>query len=272
MHAARRRSKRPALTRSLARWALGSALASASIAGLTSSAWADDASGTPPTSEPAAPASPDGPASPALPALVAAPDDEEAIPPPPSGEPASLDPEGPDAAGIELVPAPPTPRSREEAEAEEERRDARALEEAPPRPLPEWRLRAGAGVGIPVSGSSTPTLRLHQEVEWQPEAVAPFVFGVGGAEYLLGGVFGSVGGRFGMATLFCENEVMRCQGAVSIVLGAFLGEHLAAFDVGGEGDVRLLFGDAFELSLRGGFDGGGGVNMIHVDLGLAAAF
>jgi hypothetical protein len=178
---------------------------------------------------------------------------------------------GDDDGDEEILPAPPPPISREEARAEEERRLDEEADRLPPPPPPEWRLRAGAGVGLPLNGANVPYLRLHQEVEWQPTAAAPFIFGLGGAEYLLGGVLGSAGARIGAATDFCSDTTVRCQAALNLVLGAFFGQNLLAFDFGGEGDVRFLFGPV-ELSVRVGFGGGGGINMLFGSGGIGGAF
>jgi hypothetical protein len=178
---------------------------------------------------------------------------------------------GDDVGDEEILPAPPPPISREEARAEEERRLDEEADRLPPPPPPEWRLRAGAGVGLPLNGANVPYLRLHQEVEWQPTDAAPFIFGLGGAEYLLGGVFGSAGARIGAATDFCSDATVRCQAALNLVLGVFFGQNLLAFDFGGEGDVRFLFGPV-ELSVRVGFGGSGGVNMLFGSGGIGGAF
>jgi hypothetical protein len=180
---------------------------------------------------------------------------------------------GDDAGGEEeeILPPPAQPISREAAEAEEERRLDEEADRLPPPPPPEWRLRAGAGVGLPLNGANVPYLRLHEEVEWQPTAAAPFIFGLGGAEYLLGGVLGSASARIGAATDFCSDATVRCQAALNLVLGAFFGQNLLAFDFGGEGDVRFLFGPV-ELSVRVGFGGGDGINMLFGSGGIGGAF
>jgi hypothetical protein len=178
---------------------------------------------------------------------------------------------GDDEGEVAIVEVPPPPISREEAEEEEERRAQEEEEQLPPPPDPEWRLRAGAGVGLPLNGASAPYLRLYQEIEWQPAVVAPLVFGLGGAEYVLGGLLGSAGARVGLVTYFCADSTVRCQAAINLVLGAFFGQGVLAFDFGGEGDVRFLFG-ALELTVRLGFGGGGGINMLHGGAGIGAAF
>lgn len=175
------------------------------------------------------------------------------------------------AGEVAIVEGTQRPMTREEMRAQEERRLDEEADALPPPPPPEWRLRAGIGVGLPLNGANVPYMRVHQEIEWQPTGAAPFIFGLGGSEYLLGGVLGSAGARIGMATDFCQDAVVRCQGAVNVVLGAFFGSGLLAFDAGGEGDVRFLFG-ALELSVRVGFGGGGGINMLYGSGGIGAAF
>ncbi|GAB4202523.1 MAG: hypothetical protein OHK0013_15910 [Sandaracinaceae bacterium] len=190
--------------------------------------------------------------------------DLDVVPPPPSADPE------PAQARVAYVPTRPAPRSREEVEEEE----MRALEEdepLPPTPDPEWRLRAGAGVAIPLNGASQPFLRLHQDLEWHPLAVAPFFFGIGGAQYLVPATLGAVNARVGGAAWFCADGVVRCQGTVALTVGALLGQNLVAFDMGGEADARFLFG-ALELSLRVGFGGGGGYNFVYGQGGIGAAF
>jgi len=202
----------------------------------------------------------------ASPSTARRPATEEAVPPPPESEG-----EPDDAAGIEIIHAPDGPISREEAEEREQRRLDQELDALPPPPDPEWRLRIGAGLGLPLAGASTPFLRLHQEIEWQPTGAAPFLFGLGGAEYVGPGVLGSAALRVGAATDFCRDSVVRCQAAIGIVLGAFFGPNLVAFDAGGEGDVRFLFGP-LELSIRVGFGGGGGYNFLTGSGGVGVAF
>lgn len=179
--------------------------------------------------------------------------------------------DGGDEGDNAYLEASTQPISREEARTEEERRLDEEAEQLPPPPPPEWRLRAGVGVALPLNGASSPFLRLHQEIEWQPTVIAPFLFGLGGAEYLLGGTLGQADARIGMTAFFCEDAIVRCQAAVAFVVGAFFGQNLLAFDVGGEGDVRFLFG-ALELSIRLGFGGGGGLNVLHGSGGIGAAF
>jgi hypothetical protein len=197
---------------------------------------------------------------------AAAATDPDTVPPPPSDPEPTRTVRG----RVAYVPTQATPRSREEVEEEE----ARALEEEAPRPPPpdpEWRLRAGAGVAIPLNGASQPFLRLHQDLEWHPLAVAPFFFGIGGAQYLVPATLGAVNVRAGGAAWFCEDGVVRCQGTVTLTVGALIGQNLLAFDVGGEADARFLFGP-LELSLRVGFGGGGGYNFVYGQGGVGVAF
>ncbi len=200
------------------------------------------------------------------PSTTSAPATEDVVPPPPESEG-----EPDDAAGIEIIHAPDGPLSREEAEELEQRRLDEEIDALPPPPDPEWRLRIGAGLGLPLAGASAPFLRLHQEIEWQPTGAAPFLFGLGGAEYVGPGVLGSAAVRLGAATDFCRDSVVRCQAAIVLVLGAFFGQNLVAFDAGGEGDVRFLFGPV-ELSVRVGFGGGGGYNFLTGSGGVGVAF
>ncbi len=214
------------------------------------------------------------PAEEQLPAPLPPPTDEEIPPPPPAAEvpltTEEAEPEMVERDGV-LFERRERPRTREEEiEAQDAAIDAaeRAL---PPPPDPEFRLRAGAGIALPMSVLEVPLLRLHQDFEWLPSATAPFVFGISGAQYLGVATFGSVGGRIGATAFFCEMEGMRCQGAISTQIGAFFGSNTVAFEATGEADARLLF-DAFEVSLRIGFAGANGFNMLFADLGIGAAF
>jgi hypothetical protein len=208
------------------------------------------------------------------PAALPPPANEEVPPPPPPNEVPILteeaEPEMVERDGV-LFERRTQPRTREE---EIEAQDA-ALEAAenalPPPPDPEFRLRVGTGIALPLSVYEVPFLRIHQDFEWLPSAVAPFVFGVSGAQYIGNATFGSVGGRIGATAFFCEVEGMRCQGGISTQIGVFIGSNSVAFEATGEGDVRLLF-DALEVHLRVGFAGSGGINMLFADLGLGVAF
>lgn len=177
------------------------------------------------------------------------------------------DPEG----TLEIIPTPPRPMTAEEAEAAEER----ALDEdvpLPPPPDPEWRLHAGAGIGVPTNGYSDVFVRFHQDIEFQPNDAAPFLFGIGGAEYIGPSTLGSIHGRFGAHAWFCEDAVVRCQGTVALTAGAFFaGASSTAFEVAGDADARFLFG-SFELSVRVGFGGGAGINLMNAGAALGAAF
>ena len=199
---------------------------------------------------------------------------EEIPPPPPAGQVPIIteeaEPEMVERDGV-LFERRVRPRTYEE-EVEAQDAEIEAAENAlPPLPDPEFRLRAGAGIALPLSVLDVPLLRIHQDFEWLPVATAPFIFGISGAQYFGAATFGSAGGRIGATAFFCETEGMRCQGAISTQIGAFFGSNSVAFEATGEADARLLFG-AFELSLRVGFAGAGGFNMLFADLGIGGAF
>lgn len=208
------------------------------------------------------------------PAPLPPPTNEEIPPPPPPAEvplvTEEAEPEMVERDGV-LFERHTRPRTREE-ELEAQDAAIEAAENAlPPPPDPEFRLRVGTGIALPLSVYDVPFLRIHEDFEWQPAAVAPFVFGLSGAQYLGNATFGSVGGRIGATAFFCAVEGMRCQGGLATQIGAFFTSNSVAFEATGEGDVRLLF-DAFEVHLRVGFAGAGGINMLFADLGLGAAF
>jgi len=202
------------------------------------------------------------------------PTNEEIPPPPPPAEVPLIteeaEPEMVERDGV-LFERRERALTREEETAEQDAAIEAAERLLKPPPDPEFRLRAGAGIALPLSVLDVPLLRIHQDFEWLPSAVAPFVFGVSGAQYLGASTLFSVGGRIGATAFFCETEGMRCQGAISTQIGAFFGPNLVAFEATGEADARLLF-DAFEVSLRIGFGGAGGFNMLFADLGVGAAF
>jgi hypothetical protein len=123
-----------------------------------------------------------------------------------------------------------------------------------PAPEPEWRLRAGIGASASTSGSDLLSLRLTQEIEWMPGAVAPFLFGITGGELISASYNIYLAGvRLGGAARFCEDRVVICSGAIAIRAGAiFGGLSTVEFDLGGDADARFRF-DGVELTVRIGF-------------------
>jgi hypothetical protein len=207
------------------------------------------------------------------------------------------------AQDVPLIPTPPRPGPSEEAleeemleEEEEEREEALAegafreetLEEPeegetvdegfelPPRPdePPEFRLRAGAGVSLPTAGDTQPAFRVTQDFEIQLRDVAPFYFGIGGAEILTAAfVIGQVGLNAGLAAWIARDPMFRLQGSIHVHLGAAFGGGFANFDIGGEVDVRMLVADdILELHVRGGFFTLSSVPYVNITGGLGIAF
>ena len=74
---------------------------------------------------------------------------------------------------------------------------------------------------------------------------------------------------------FCEDRIVRCQGAIALQIGFLYGElaPAGAFDIAADVDIRFLFVNLIELYLRGGFFTAPGPNsFINVTAGMAIAF
>lgn len=148
--------------------------------------------------------------------------------------------------------------------------------ELPPIPdePPIFRLRAGAGVSLPTGGSTEAAARFSQDFEVQMRELAPFYFGLGGAETLANGVvLGQLGVNVGLAAWIAEDPLYRLQGAIHFHIGAVFGGGYLDFDLGGEIDLRMLVADdIIELHARGGFFTLGGVSSINISGGIGVAF
>lgn len=148
--------------------------------------------------------------------------------------------------------------------------------ELPPIPdePPIFRLRAGAGVSLPTGGSTNAAARFSQDFEVQMRELAPFYFGLGGAETLSdGNVIGQAGANVGLAAWITEDPLYRIQGAIHFHIGAVFGGGYLDFDLGGEIDLRMLVADdIIELHARGGFFTLGGVSSINISGGIGVAF
>jgi len=140
------------------------------------------------------------------------------------------------------VPPPPEP-----SEA--------ALEEAlpPTLDLPQWRVRAGGGVGIATGGETLVWGRATQEVDVQPRDLQFLEFGLAAAQTVGPATIVQAGVRAGAFAWFCDEGDVRCQGAIDLQAGVRAGGADVAFDLGANLDLRLLIGEVFEVSLRGGF-------------------
>ena len=140
------------------------------------------------------------------------------------------------------VPPPPEPTEA-------------ALEEAlpPTLDLPEWRVRAGGGVGIATGGETLVWGRATQEVDVQPRELQFLEFGLAAAQTVGPATIVQAGVRSGAFAWFCDEGDVRCQGAIDLQAGVRAGGADVAFDLGANLDLRLLIGEVFEVSLRGGF-------------------
>ncbi len=220
--------------------------------------------------------------------------DAETLPPP--GEPATLDGEAEDDATeadeegaeeeegedderrVPIVPVPPRPSDEDDWE-DDPVGEGEPIDEGfelPPIPdePPIFRLRAGAGVSLPTGGPTEAGARFSQDFEVHMRELAPFYFGIGGAETLTAGVvIGQVGANAGLAAWIMEDPLYRLQGAIHFHIGAVFGGGYADVDLGGEVDIRMLLADDyFELHVRGGFFTFGGVSSINISGGLGVAF
>jgi hypothetical protein len=183
---------------------------------------------------------------------------------------------------VPIVPVPPRPGLDEDSldvSGEPPLEEGEAIDEGfelPPIPdePPIFRLRAGAGVSLPTGGSTDAAARFAQDFEVQMRELAPFYFGLGGAETLsAGNVIGQLGANVGLAAWIMEDPLYRIQGAIHFHIGAVFGGGYLDFDLGGEIDLRMLVADdIIELHARGGFFTFGGVSSINISGGIGVAF
>lgn len=178
------------------------------------------------------------------------------------------------AQDAQVVPPPPRPApagSEPEPSIEE-------LEEGmiPTLVLPEFRVRVGGGVGLQTSSAAPvgePVYgRITEEVEWMPPALEFVSFGVGAAQMFGPGpsVY-QVGARVGGYAWFCEDAVVRCQGAITLQLGVVVAGG-TWFDFSADADLRFLFLQRFELFVRGSFLSFGSNSFLNIVAGAAIAF
>lgn len=178
------------------------------------------------------------------------------------------------AQDAEIVPAPPrpAPATAEPDPSIEELED----DMIPTLVLPELRVRVGGGVGLQTSSASAvgePVYgRITEEVEWMPPALEFVSFGVGAAQMFGPGqpVY-QVGARVGGYAWFCEDAVVRCQGAITLQLGVVIAGG-TWFDFSADADLRFLFLKRFELFLRGSFLSFGSNSFVNIVAGAAIAF
>ena len=179
-----------------------------------------------------------------------------------------MPPAASEPARLPILASPTTPPAtpREPTMAE--------LEEAmpPTLTLPEFRLRAGGGVAIATGGDTLVWAHAAEEFDWQPAALEFVEFGVGAAETIGPSVLVQAGLRVGAYAWFCEDAIVRCQGALDLRAGVRTGAGGTGFDLGANLDLRLLFDEAFELTLRGAFATVELVSFLDVTLHAGAAF
>jgi hypothetical protein len=208
----------------------------------------------------------------------APPQDDEGPPPGavPSDEP--LAEEGPSAAPspepryVEPIPALPSPTARRAPEPEPSIEDLERRMQ-PTLDLPEFRARVGGGVGLQTSPADNVLGRVHEELEWQAPALEFVLVGLGAAQMFgPGGEIYQIGARVGGHAWFCEDPVVRCQGAITLQLGAVLGGLGANFDFSADADLRFLFDRRFELFVRGGFFSVSASSFLNLTGGVGLAF
>lgn len=199
------------------------------------------------------------------------PPDEQVPTPEEEPEPAPGTRRAPERVAPEPMLRAPTDATYED---DDEDPSIAALEEqmVPTLTLPEFRVRAGGGIGIQTSGESNVYARITQEAEWQPPSLEFVSFGIGAAESIGAQSLYQVGGRIGGYAWFCEDPVVRCQGAITLQLGAVFGAVGPDFDFSADVDLRFLFVKTVELHLRGGFFAVQMISFVNVTGGLAIAF
>lgn len=142
--------------------------------------------------------------------------------------------------------------------------------------LPEFRVRVGGGVGLQTSSAASvgqPVYgRITEEVEWMPPALEFVSFGVGAAQMFgPGPSLYQVGVRVGGHAWFCADAIVRCQGAITVQLGAvFAGG--TWFDFSADADLRFLLVKRFELFARGSFFSFESNSFLNIVAGVAIAF
>jgi hypothetical protein len=198
--------------------------------------------------------------------------------------PSSLEAQDADAPSLEvpaesvIVPEPSTedPAARELDPLDDPRDPSIEEVEAamlPTLTLPEFRVRVGAGVSIPTSGVVAPYLRLTQDVEWMPPAAEFLSFGIGAAQTTDAGFLTivQVGARVGGFAWLCEEGSVRCMGAITLQIGAVVG-NAVAFDLSADVALRVLFEEIFELGLRGAFFVVDTISWLNISGEIAIAF
>lgn len=183
---------------------------------------------------------------------------------------------------VPIVPVPPRPSPADEGlgvSGEPPLEEGEPIDEGfelPPIPdePPTFRLRAGAGVSLPTGGPTEAAARFSQDFEVQMRELAPFYFGLGGAEVVNSAfVLGQLGVNVGLAAWIAEDPLYRVQGAIHFHIGAVFGGGYLDVDLGGEIDLRMLVADdIIELHARGGFFTFGGVSSINISGGIGVAF
>lgn len=187
-------------------------------------------------------------------------DEERRIAPVPTPEPIGED----DDDFIDVSGEPPL----EEGETVDEGFELPPVPDEPP----IVHVRAGAGVSLFTSSIGTAQARFSQDLEVHLRELAPFYFGVGGAEIVGDLLIGQAGANLGLAAWIAQQEDFRVQGAIHFHIGAVFGA-FTNFNVGGEIDLRLLVADDhLEFHVRGGFFTLGPTPAINISGGIGVAF
>lgn len=140
----------------------------------------------------------------------------------------------------------------------------------PPPPRPAFRLRAGAGIGVLTASSAVPVFRVTEDFEWHLADV-PIFLGVSGTQGWGELSLWSVGGRLGLYSIITTTPDFELLGTIALRMGVSSSVGYA-FDVSGDGELRLRSG-ALEPFLRLGFLGlTGGANVLDAVGGLGIAF
>jgi hypothetical protein len=180
------------------------------------------------------------------PLLGPSPEPGEGIPPP----------RGPHQREPEPILRSPTARQPRAGTPPNGDRDVEEFEAtlpATPPALPELRVRVGGGVMLPTSGGTVPLARISQEVEWQPPSLEFISVGLGAAQSIGLLTLVQVGARGAGLAWFCEDRVVRCQGAIAVQVGVLAGGYGLHFDLQADVDLRFLFAARVELFARGSF-------------------
>jgi hypothetical protein len=147
------------------------------------------------------------------------------------------------------------------------------------RPLREWSVAFAAGLGVFFSADTDPVTgggfladegelyfaRFEQRIEYGGTDLGGIRLGLGVGE-LLNDRFAiiEIGPRLGLGAFFCEEEIVRCEGVLTLQPGVAFGTNLGAtFDVYAALEGRFTFFEWMEIGVGAAFSRFGNVSVGH---------